>query len=104
MEIGTSGVVYLGKQVFFFFNRPSTPPHTKKITKISENTLIFYITISQVQGPVSFQVWFILRHRSDPNLMEASLLYMHIFDLTAILPDRDSVPHFTDESTKAQRG
>lgn len=43
-------------------------------------------------------------HRNDPNLTELSLRYMYIFDLTAILPSRDCVSHFTDESTKAQRG
>lgn len=33
---------------------------------------------------------FILCYKNDPNLTKLPLLYWHIFDLTAILPDRDS--------------
>lgn len=32
------------KAGFFFRNHPSTPPHTRKINKIPENTLLLYIT------------------------------------------------------------
>lgn len=31
------------------------------------------------------------------TLTDVSLLWRHIFDLTAVLPGRDSGPHFTDE-------
>ena len=94
VEIGTSGGVYLGKQDFFFLTTHQHL-HTLKSNKIPENTLIFYIMGNL---PDSWAVHFMPQKWSE--FTKASLLYMHIFDLTVALPGSDSGPHFTDETPK----